>query len=58
MVDRQILLEAAQLRALRDIYRSDPHQGPTSAAMFLHHLAARRDNAADKSEVDCFPLSR
>jgi hypothetical protein len=53
----RILVEAAQLRALRDIYKSDPHLGPTSASTFLHFLASRRDSAADKSDDDSFPLS-
>jgi hypothetical protein len=48
----RVLLEAAQFRALRDIYQSDPQQGPTSAALFLHHLAfAPRQCSGQQNQV-------
>jgi hypothetical protein len=41
-----VLVEAAQFRALRDICQSDPDAGPASAAAFLQYLASRREAAA------------
>lgn len=40
-----VLVEAAQYRALRDICQSDPDAGPASAAAYLNYLASRRDSA-------------
>jgi hypothetical protein len=41
---QQILVEAAQYRTVRAIYKSDPHIGPGTAALLRRVFSADRDD--------------
>ena len=48
---QRILIEAAQYRTLRQVFKADPEVTPRTAAILRNILVADRDDAAFMNEI-------